>query len=68
MAGCLPEVISFAEARCQKYVPHEIFVMDVCQSADQYYILECGCLNAAGFYEADVYAIVRAVTAHIYGI
>jgi hypothetical protein len=60
--NCPTEVISFAEQRCKEYVPHDIFVMDVCISGDQFYILECGCMNAAGLYAADVHAIVTAVT------
>jgi hypothetical protein len=60
--GCPAEVIAFAEQRCKEYMPHEVFVMDVCQSGDQYYIVECGCMNGAGFYKADITAIVKSVS------
>lgn len=56
------EVIEFAESRCNEYVPHDIFVMDICLCTDELFILECGCINSAGFYAADVYKIVEAVT------
>jgi hypothetical protein len=39
-------------------------VMDICQTGDNYYIVECGCLNSAGFYHADIEAIVSGVTAY----
>lgn len=60
--GCPQEVIQFAEQRCLEYTPHDVFVMDICQTGDTYYIVECGCLNSAGFYHADIGAIVSSVT------
>lgn len=60
--GCPDEVKAFAEDRCKEYVPHDVFVMDVCLCGNQYYILECGCMNGAGFYEADINQIILAVT------
>jgi hypothetical protein len=62
--GCPTEVIEFARQRCLEYTPHDLFVMDICQTGDCYYIVECGCLNSAGFYNADINAIVNMVTAH----
>jgi len=60
--GCPPEVVSFAEQRCQEYTPHDVFVMDICLSSDDYYIIECGCMNGAGFYKADIGKIVKSVS------
>jgi hypothetical protein len=60
--GCPLEVVSFAEERCFEYTPHEVFVMDVCLSGDEYYIVECGCMNGAGFYKANIEKIVKSVT------
>lgn len=60
--GCPEEVIRFAEARCREYTPHDVFVMDICRCGDEYFIVECGCMNSAGFYAADISAIVTAVT------
>lgn len=61
--GCPADVIAFAEQRCLEYTPHDLFVMDICATGDSLYIVECGCLNSAGFYAADIQAIVAAVTA-----
>jgi len=60
--GCPEAVVSFAEARCQEYVPHDVFVMDICLSGDEYYIVECGCMNGSGFYNANIDDIVRGVS------
>ena len=48
--GCPADVVSFAEERCQKYPPHDIFVMNICLCGDECFIVECGCKNGAGFY------------------
>jgi hypothetical protein len=62
--GCPASVVQFAEQRCNEYTPHDLFVMDICETGDSYYIVECGCLNSAGFYHADITAIVSSVTDH----
>ena len=60
--GAPQEVIDFAETRCKEYTPHDIFVMDICLCGDELFILECGCMNSAGFYASNVYDIVSYVT------
>ena len=60
--GCPTEVIQFAQQRCLEYTPHDVFVMDICETGDSFFIVECGCLNSAGFYSADIPAIVHSVT------
>lgn len=56
------DMIKFVEDRCKEYMPHKIFAMDIALCGDTYYIIECGCLNSVGFYDADIPSIVRAVT------
>lgn len=60
--GCPTDVIAFAEERCQQYTPHDVFVMDICLCGDEYFIVECGCMNGAGFYKANIGNIVTNVT------
>lgn len=60
--GCPGEVVSFAEERCKQFSPHDVFVMDICLCGDEYFIVECGCINGAGFYEANIENIVANVT------
>jgi hypothetical protein len=62
VADCPDGVKEFATAACEVYVPHDIFVMDICRCGEDYYIVECGCLNSAGFYSADIRVIVAAVS------
>lgn len=40
--------------------------MDVCFSDNEYFIVECGCMNGAGFYSADIGKIITAVTEYFY--
>jgi len=65
LRGCPDEVVAFAEARCLQFTPHDIFVMDVCETGGELYIVECNCMNAAGFYNADIEAIVSSVSNHV---
>lgn len=59
------DMIKFVEDRCKEYMPHKIFAMDIALCGDGYYIIECGCLNSVGFYDADIPKIVRSVTEYI---
>jgi len=60
--GCPADVVAFAEERCRLYTPHDVFVMDICLCGDEYFIVECGCMNGAGFYKANIENIVTNVT------
>lgn len=50
----------------KRWIPHETFVVDVAETPNGLKIVEVNCLNAAGFYAADVAAIVDAVE-RVYG-
>jgi hypothetical protein len=39
--GCPDAVKIFAEARCSEFMPHDVFVMDICVCGDEFYIVEC---------------------------
>lgn len=52
------EVIDFAEEQAQIYSPTDIFVMDVCKTAGNLYVIEVGCFNSAGFYDSNLEAIM----------
>jgi len=56
------DMIKFVEERCKEYMPHKIFAMDIALCGDEYYIIECGCLNSVGFYDADILKIVKSVS------
>lgn len=56
-----PEALEF----CQRMVDiHQLapaFVMDVCLAEGEWKIVECGCINAAGFYRCDVQRLLMAI-------
>jgi hypothetical protein len=56
------EVLFYGHAMARKFSPHDIFVLDICESAGNLYVLEVGCVNSAGFYACDIFEIVRAVS------
>jgi hypothetical protein len=53
---------------CQKMIAifklAEAFVMDVCLTPDGWKIVECGCINCAGFYKADMMKLICALEEH----
>ncbi len=59
------DMIAFCEKACAIYQPHDIFVMDIAETGGEYFILECGCINSAGFYNADIEKIVLALTSYL---
>lgn len=56
------EVIQFAEAAARRWTPAAVFVMDVARVNRTWKIIECNCFNGSRFYEANVEAIVEAVS------
>lgn len=64
------EMIAYVEARCREYQPHDVFVMDVAKCSDEheYYIIECGCMNSVGFYHADIFRYVEALSEYVENI
>lgn len=64
----LPErVVNFVEAMCKIWTPADVFVMDIGESLETLYIVECNCFNSSGFYKADVEKIVVDVSEFIKG-
>ena len=55
------DVLQFAEQQAKIFSPHDIFVMDIGQSNDLYYVIEVGCFNSSGFYQCDIAAIFKAM-------
>ena len=52
--GVPSNAIELAEKAAQKWSPHPIFVLDIAQTLEGPKILECGSINCAGMYEADL--------------
>lgn len=53
-----PEAIEFCKNMVNRYQLAKAFVIDICLCDDKWKIVECGCINSAGFYEADMQKIV----------
>lgn len=55
--------IEFAEKMAKhQWQPEPIYVLDVCQVGDQYFVLEIGEVNCAGLYRCDLEKVVDAMT------
>jgi hypothetical protein len=52
------EAIDFASKMAKIFEIAPAFVMDICLSEDQWKIVECNCINIAGFYDADLQKLI----------
>lgn len=59
------EVIHYANERIKEYTPANSFAMDICLCGDGLYIIECGCINSVGFYNADKEKILLAINDYL---
>ena len=55
------EAIIFANEMIGKFQLADAFVMDVCLVDNEWKIVECGCINCAGFYKADLHKVLIAL-------
>jgi len=63
---CLNDIIDkSALDYCKRMVDifqlNEAFVMDICLVDNKYKIVECGCINCAGFYKADLQKLLMSI-------
>ena len=56
-----PDAIKFVEDRIRQWTPDKAFCVDVALVEDGYKVIEINCINAAGFYKADVFKLVQAL-------
>jgi len=54
-------LFQFVEERIGEWMPHETFVLDVCDTPDGIKIVEINTLNSSAFYAADVQRLVMAL-------
>lgn len=55
------EACEFVKRMVALFQINDIFTMDVCLTEDGYKIIECGCVNSAGFYKADINKLIIAL-------
>lgn len=58
--GCPREISDFAYHLCTRWVPHELFVMDVALSLDGIQLIEIKGFHSSGFYSCNVHEIVKS--------
>jgi hypothetical protein len=51
----------FCRHMVREFELNEAFVMDICLINNEYKIVECGCINCAGFYHADMQLLLIAL-------
>jgi len=56
------DLIQFAEEAAHRWTPAPVFVMDVARVQRSWKIVECNCFNGSRFYDANVEAMVDAVS------
>ncbi len=59
------DMIKFVENRCKEYMPHKIFAMDIALCGDEYYIIECGCMNSVGLYACDINKLIKEISVYL---
>jgi len=59
-----PEAQEFAQSMVDIFQLAEAFVIDVCLADGEWKIVECGCINCAGFYKADLQKAVISIENH----
>jgi len=55
------DIKRFVTGQAFSWEPSRAFVMDIARTPDGLKIIEAGCLNAAGYYKADILKVVEAV-------
>jgi hypothetical protein len=56
-----PRIIAFAQARANEWSPNDAYCLDIADTPDGLKIVEVNCLNASGFYKADMAKLVAAL-------
>ena len=56
-----PEAEEFAQSMVDKFQLAEAFVIDVCLTDSGWKVVECGCINCAGFYKSDLQKMIMAL-------
>ena len=55
------EVYTYCQKMVDVFQLNEAFVMDIALTEKGYSIVECGCINCAGFYKADMQKLLMSL-------
>ncbi len=53
--------LEFCKKMVKIYTLADAFVMDICEVDGDYKIIECGCINSAGFYKANMSKLIESL-------
>jgi len=56
-----PAIVAYGEEVARVWSPEVAYVLDICDTPEGLRVLEAGCMNAAGFYAADMQKLVMAL-------
>ena len=59
-----PEELEYAQSMVDLFQLAEAFVIDICVTDNGFKIVEAGCINCAGFYNADLLKVICAIEDH----
>jgi hypothetical protein len=59
-----PESLEFAQKMVDTYQVAEAFVIDVCLTQEGWKVVECNCINSAGFYDGDLQKLLMSLEDH----
>lgn len=54
-------MIPFAEEVCKVWQPHPIFCLDIAETPEGFRVIECGSVNCAGYYSANLRPIIESM-------
>ena len=56
--------VDFAQKMVDQFQIADAFVIDIAMTNDGYRIVECGCINCAGFYKADMQKLITSLESY----
>ena len=60
------DIIAFANERVKQFSLAPAFVIDICRTDDGLKVIECGCMNCAGFYDINIKKLLSKLE-YLYG-
>lgn len=56
------DVINFANQMINKWEPHDVYVVDICETDAGLKVIECNCVNGSGWYDSNYGEVVYALS------
>lgn len=59
------DVLEYAYKMIHKWAPHDVYVMDICETDQGLKVIECNCVNGAGWYESDYVSVIGEISEYV---